>query len=168
MLATTPSLLPVSSLRQVPVPILRHQPAPHVGWKDDSGQSRTAPISLCFTGLNQQYSTSRRQSSASRIAVVARPRRCYLWRMNLEELADLIRANSANTNGRIDGLRSEVNATLMNIQNDFTDVRGDIKVLRADVADVKQSLDLATVVADLRRQVEVLVTEVADLKRRAS
>lgn len=88
--------------------------------------------------------------------------------MNLEELADLIRANSANTNGRIDGLRNEVNATLMNIQNDFTDVRGDVKVLRADVADIKRSLDLATVVADLRRQVEVLVTEVADLKRRAS
>ena len=36
-------------------------------WKDDSGQSRTAPTSPCFTGLIQQYSTCRRQSSASRI-----------------------------------------------------------------------------------------------------
>jgi hypothetical protein len=95
--------------------------------------------------------------------------------MTLEELADLIRANSANTNGRIDGIdarldafRNETYATLTNIQNDFTDVRGEIKLLRADVAEVKRSLDLATVVADLRRQVEVLVTEVADLKRRAS
>jgi hypothetical protein len=77
-------------------------------------------------------------------AVVARPWRCYLSRVNLEELADLVRANGANTNGRIDSLRNEVNATLMTIQNDFTDVRGDIKALRADVAEVRQSLDLAT------------------------
>ncbi len=36
------------------------------------------------------------------------------------------------------------------------------------MATVKASVDLATVVADLRRQVEVLTAEVAELKRRAS
>jgi hypothetical protein len=123
--------------------------------------------------------------------------------MTLEELADLIRANSANTNGRIDRVvehvrdrgshvgrsidhvrdlhnhidraQNETNATLMTIRNDFTDVRGDIKELRRDMAEtkrdtaeVKRSLDLATVVADMRRETDALTAEVAELKRRAS
>ena len=50
--------------------------------------------------------------------------------MTLEELADLIRVNSANTNGRIDALRKETYGTLLNIQNDFTDVRGELKGMR--------------------------------------
>ena len=53
--------------------------------------------------------------------------------MTLEDLADLIRANSANTNRRIDGLRTEVTGQLLNVQN--------------DLLDVKQSLDLAGTVA---------------------
>lgn len=73
--------------------------------------------------------------------------------MTLEELADLIRANSANTNGRIESLRNETNAQLMNIQNDLTDVR--------------RSLDLVATVSDLQKQVDALAAEVADLKRRA-
>jgi cob(I)alamin adenosyltransferase len=81
--------------------------------------------------------------------------------MTLEELADLIRANSANTNGRVDAMRNETNAALMNIQNDLTDVR-------ADVAEVRRSLDLATTVAEMRKQIDTLAAEVADLKRRAS
>jgi cob(I)alamin adenosyltransferase len=81
--------------------------------------------------------------------------------MTLEELADLIRANSANTNGRIESLRNETNAALMNIQNDLTDVRGDIK-------DIRQNLDLASTVAAMRRDIETLAAEVAELKRRAS
>jgi translation elongation factor EF-Ts len=81
--------------------------------------------------------------------------------MTLEELADLIRANSANTNGRIDSLRNETNAALMNIQNDLTDVRGDIK-------DIRQNLDLASTVAAMRRDIATLAAEVAELKRRAS
>jgi cob(I)alamin adenosyltransferase len=81
--------------------------------------------------------------------------------MTLEELADLIRANSANTNGRIDSLRNEANAVLMNIQNDLTDVRGDIK-------DIRQNLDLASTVAAMRREIATLAAEVAELKRRAS
>jgi peptidoglycan hydrolase CwlO-like protein len=107
----------------------------------------------------------------------------------LEELADLIRANSANTNGRIDSLRNETNATLMNIQNDFTDVRGEIKELRSDadetrrgltelkhdvgelkrdVAEVKRNLDLTSTVVAMRKELDVLSAEVAELKRRAS
>jgi hypothetical protein len=94
-------------------------------------------------------------------AIVATPRcECYLFAMTLEELADLIRANSANTNGRIDALRNETNAALMNIQNDLTDVRRDIK-------NVRQSLDLASAVATMRRQIETLAAEVAELKSRA-
>ena len=116
--------------------------------------------------------------------------------MTLEELADLIRANSANTNGRIDGVaadhvrdlhgridraQNETNAALMNIQNDFTDVRGDIKArtdtaearqdiveLKADVAEVRRTLDLATTVAAMRREIDALAAEVAELKRKAS
>ena len=67
--------------------------------------------------------------------------------MTLEELADLIRANSTNTNGRVDRVvghvrdlhayidraQNESNATLMNIQNDLTDVR-------AGIAEVRRSL----------------------------
>ena len=45
--------------------------------------------------------------------------------MTLEELADLTAANSANSNARVDAMRTETNAALMNIQNDLTDVRGD-------------------------------------------
>jgi chromosome segregation ATPase len=123
--------------------------------------------------------------------------------MTLEELADLIRANSANTNGRIDGIaervhrvvdhvrdlhsyidraQNETNAALMNIQNDFTDVRGEIKAigtdaaemrrdmstLKSDVAEVKQTLDLVATVAAMRREIDTLAAEIAELKRRAS
>jgi cob(I)alamin adenosyltransferase len=116
--------------------------------------------------------------------------------MTLEELADLIRANSAKTNGRIDGVvenvrdlhaltghvvehvgglhahldraQNEANATLMNIQNDLTDVRGDIKDVRRDLTEVRQNLDLASTVAAMRRDIDSLVAEVAELKRRAS
>ncbi len=63
--------------------------------------------------------------------------------MTVEELADLIRANSANTNGRIDSMRNETNAQLMNIQNDLTDVKGDL-------TDVKRSLDLVETVSNLQ------------------
>jgi hypothetical protein len=108
--------------------------------------------------------------------------------MTLEDLADLIRANSANTNGRIDGVenvrdlhaltehvvehvgdlhahldraQNETNAALMNIQIDLTDVRGEIK-------EIRQTLDLASTVAAMRRDIETLAAEVAELKRRAS
>ena len=81
--------------------------------------------------------------------------------MTLEELADLIRANSANTNGRIDAMRGEVNAALMNIQNDLTDVRGGI-------AEVRRNLDLTPVLSTMQRQIDALSAEVAELKRKAS
>lgn len=95
--------------------------------------------------------------------------------MTLEELADLIRANSANTNGRIDGVvghvrdvhghidraQNETNAALMNIQNDLTDVR-------SDIAEVRRNLDLAPVLSTMQKQIETLAAEVAELKRRAS
>jgi hypothetical protein len=119
--------------------------------------------------------------------------------MTLEELADLIRANSANTNGRIDGVigridglvehvrdlhrgQNETYSALMTIQNDFTDVRGDIKGLRQDMTETKvrvagiereiggmrQSFDLASTVVALRKEVDALAAEVAELRRRAS
>ena len=95
--------------------------------------------------------------------------------MTLEELADLIRANSANTNGRIDRdvdhvrdlhgyidrSHHESNAALMNIQNDLTDVR-------ADIAEVRRNLDLTPVLSTMQRQIDALTAEVAELKRRAS
>ena len=73
--------------------------------------------------------------------------------MTLEDLADLIRANSANTNRRIDGLRTEVTGQLLNVQN--------------DLLDVKQSLDLAETVAEMRRRIDALEAEVETLRRRA-
>jgi cob(I)alamin adenosyltransferase len=95
--------------------------------------------------------------------------------MTLEELADLIRANSANTNGRVDGVLGEVrdihghidraqvetNAALMNIQNDLTDVR-------SDIAEVRRNLDLTPVLSTMQKQIDTLTAEVAELKRRAS
>lgn len=95
--------------------------------------------------------------------------------MTLEELADLIRANSANTNGRVDGVidhvrdlhgnidraRTESNAALMNIQNDLTDVR-------SDIAEVRRNLDLTPVLSTMQRQIDALTAEVAELKRKAS
>jgi cob(I)alamin adenosyltransferase len=115
--------------------------------------------------------------------------------MTLEELADLIRANSANTDGRIDRVagdlrdvaghvqdvvghvrelrtfidrrQNETNAALMNVQNDLTDVRGD-KALKTDVSSVRQTLDLASTITAMRREIDDLRAEVADLKRRAS
>ncbi len=81
--------------------------------------------------------------------------------MTLEELADLIRANSANSNARVDAMRTETNAALMNIQNDLTDVRG-------DVAEIRRNLDLTPVLSTMQRQIDALATEVAELKRRAS
>ncbi len=81
--------------------------------------------------------------------------------MTLEELADLIRANSANTNGRVDRMRNEANAALMNIQNDLTDVR-------SDIAGIRRTLDLAPVLSAMQKQIDDLTSEVAELKRRAS
>jgi hypothetical protein len=93
--------------------------------------------------------------------------------MTLEELADLIRANSAN--GRIDRLHNETYAALLNLQNDMTDVRGELKDVRtdmaglkADVAEIKRSLDLTSTVAAMHKQLDALAAEVAELKRRAS
>jgi cob(I)alamin adenosyltransferase len=81
--------------------------------------------------------------------------------MTMEELADLIRVVSGNTNGRIDAMRNESNAALMNIQNDLTDVRTDIAAMR-------QTLDLTPVLSTMQRQIDALTAEVAELKRRAS
>lgn len=81
--------------------------------------------------------------------------------MTLEELADLIRANSANTNGRIDGLRHESSAALIGIQNDLTGVR-------SDIAEIWRSLDLTPVLSTMQRQIDALTAEVEELKRRAS
>jgi hypothetical protein len=80
--------------------------------------------------------------------------------MTLEDLADLIRANSANTHRGIEDLHPETCAQLLNLQNDVTDVRGDLKALR-------DSLDLAGTVAEMKRQITALEDEVAALKRRA-
>ena len=115
--------------------------------------------------------------------------------MTLEELADLIRANRANTNGRIDRVvdhvrdlhgymdmsRKETYATLLSIQT-LTDVRGEIKDMRTDgenprrdvaevksnVAEIRQSLALVSTVAAMRREIDRLSVEIAELKQRAS
>lgn len=73
--------------------------------------------------------------------------------MTMEEPADLIRANSANTNRRIDRLRNDLHGQLMSIQNDLTDVR--------------QTLSLVETVADMQRHIAALEAEVEVLKRRA-
>ncbi|MCC6209187.1 MAG: hypothetical protein IT488_13705 [Gammaproteobacteria bacterium] len=80
--------------------------------------------------------------------------------MALEDLADLIRANSANTNRRLEELHAETYGQLPGLQNDVTDVRSDVK-------DLRQSLDLTGTVAEMKRQIEALAAEVAALKRRA-
>ena len=73
-------------------------------------------------------------------------------------------------------------SALTNVQNDFTDVRGDIRSLRQDAADTKgelagvrrdhgearRSLDLASTVVALRKEVDALTAEAAELRRRTS
>ncbi len=106
--------------------------------------------------------------------------------MTLDELADLIRAN---TNGRIDGVvenlrdlhglvqgvtghvsdlhgffdraQNDTNAVQMNIKNVLTEVR-------SEVAAVRRSLDVAPALSTMQRQIDALTAEVAELKRRAS
>ena len=73
--------------------------------------------------------------------------------MTLEDLADLIRANSANLNRRMEELHAETYGQLLNLQNDMTDVR--------------KSLDLAGTVAEMKKQIAALEAEVAALKRSA-
>jgi hypothetical protein len=80
--------------------------------------------------------------------------------MTLEDLADLIRANSANLNRRMEELHGESYGQLMNLHNDLTDVRHDLKEVRA-------SLDLAETVSSMKTRIETLEAEVASLRRRA-
>ncbi len=87
--------------------------------------------------------------------------------MTLEDIADLIRSDSANLNRRRWELHAESCGQLLNLQNDVTDLRGDMNEAKADVAQVKRSLDLAETVTALRRQVEQRDADVAALKRRA-
>ena len=70
--------------------------------------------------------------------------------MTLEDLADLIRANSANLNRSAQEMHAQSYGQLLNLQNDMTDLRGDMTTLKTDVADakttiveVKRNLDLA-------------------------
>jgi hypothetical protein len=82
--------------------------------------------------------------------------------MTLEGLADLIRANSANTNGhivsvdeRIDSLRSETTAASMNIQNDLTDVRSETKDMREEAAGLRREVgEVRSDVAEVRRSLD--------------
>ena len=55
--------------------------------------------------------------------------------MTLEDLADLIRANSANTSRRMEELHNETYGKLLSME-DMTEVK-------VDVSDLKRSLDLA-------------------------
>lgn len=87
--------------------------------------------------------------------------------MTLEDLADLIRANSANLNRRTEELHLQSYGQLLNLSNDVTDLRKEISGLKADVAVVRQSLDLSESVLIMRRQIETLQAEVAALKRSA-
>lgn len=87
--------------------------------------------------------------------------------MTLEDLADLIRANSANLNRRTEQLHAESYGQLLNLTNDMTDLRSQMAGLRADVGEVRRSLDLAGVVSDMKRQIERLEAEVAALKQSA-
>ena len=94
--------------------------------------------------------------------------------MTLEDLPDLIRASSANLNRQAEELHLQSHGQLLNLQNDMTDMRGDVQglqagvaVTRADVAEVRRSIDLAETVAAMKRQIERLEADVAGLKRRA-
>ena len=98
---------------------------------------------------------------------------CYLV-MTLEDLADLIRANSANLNRSAEQMHAQSYGQLLNLQNDMTDLRADVVKLKTDVADakatiteVKRNLDLAETVSLMRHQIDRLETEVEALKRRA-
>ncbi len=80
--------------------------------------------------------------------------------MTLEDLADLIRANSANLNRRMEDLHNQSYGQLLNLQNDVNDVK-------AHVADIRRDLDLSSTVAAMQRDIIVLQAEIAILKRRA-
>ena len=71
---------------------------------------------------------------------------CYLNAMMLEDLADLSRANSANTNRWIGQLRAEVTGQFLDIQN--------------DVLDPVKNLNLAQTVSATRKRFDKLEVEV--------
>ncbi|MGQ0566187.1 MAG: hypothetical protein ACT4OK_14125 [Gemmobacter sp.] len=78
--------------------------------------------------------------------------------MALEDIADLIRANSANLNRRMEEFHVESYGQLLNLQNDVTDVRGDVKGLQGDVGVLKAD------VQTLKGDVGVVMADVHDVK----
>lgn len=78
--------------------------------------------------------------------------------MTLEDIADLIRSDCANLNRRMGELHAESYGQLLNLQNDVTDVRGDVKGLQRDVGVLKA--DVQTIKGD----VGVLMADVQDVK----
>ena len=73
--------------------------------------------------------------------------------MTLEDLADLIRATSNNTNRRIDVHRNETSAQYM--------------TLHSNIDEVWHALDVAETVVEMRRRIEALKAAVSRLKRGA-
>jgi hypothetical protein len=80
--------------------------------------------------------------------------------MTLEDLADLIRAKSANHNRRMEELHGESYGRILNLHSDRTDVRHNLKEVRA-------SLNLAETLSSMKTRIETLEAEVASLRRRS-
>ena len=78
--------------------------------------------------------------------------------MTLEELADLIRASSSNTNRRMEELHAETYGKLMNLDADMTEVKSDVPELRKE-------FDLAGSVVELKQRIAALEAEIAALKK---
>jgi hypothetical protein len=72
---------------------------------------------------------------------------------NLNAMADLVRVASGDADRRIDRLRDETHAQIMDIRHDLTEVRS--------------ALSLAFSVAALEERLEALEAEVAALRRTA-
>ncbi len=87
--------------------------------------------------------------------------------MTLEDLAQLIRGGSDNLSRRMEALQAETCGQLRSVGSGVQDIRQDVVAVKADLSEVRRTLDLAETVAAMRKRIETLEAEVAELRRSA-
>lgn len=98
--------------------------------------------------------------------------------MTLEDLADLIRANGANTNLRVDGLRGVMiertgalieritelaEDTHRRIDEHRNETNAQYMALHSNIEEIRHALSVANTVVEMRKRIEALEAEVARL-----
>ena len=118
--------------------------------------------------------------------------RCYRRPMTLEDLADLIRTNSGNTNrrvdelrdvlvertgalgaridgvnDRIDGVNERIDSTNERIDAHRNETNAQYMTLHSNIEDIRGAMGIAETVVEMRKRIEALEAEVERLKRSA-